>query len=275
MNPFTWASLVGSPAPDEPMITVMSAQHAGVAPHNHDIYELVYVRSGFCLHESSESMTLLTEGDFFLICPGFTHRYLGSRAVQLYNCLFDESCLPPRLKSHPLFRESIPLRVHLDLNERKLVNRLMSRIVSELTDRATAWETAVESLLSELLCEYVRTVEKRGPGGDMAGYAGYVTPALGYIDTHYQQEITMSDLARESGVTADYLTRQFKQMAGITPLTYLRRFRIARSMELIACGISASEAAERVGFHSLSHFSREFKRELGITPSQYKQQEHI
>ena len=82
------------------------------------------------------------------------------------------------------------------------------------------------------------------------------------------------DLAREVGVTADYLTRQFKLLAGITPLTYLRRFRIARAMELLGQGISASEAAQRVGFHSLSHFSREFKRELGISPTQFKQQEH-
>ncbi len=274
MNMMTWASLCGDAHPLDPQVLVMSASHAGVSLHSHEVYEMVYVRSGFCLHECGDHMTLLTEGDLFLICPGQSHRYLGSRAVALYNCLFGEGCVPVRLRSQPLLGQTPPLRCHLDLSERKAVSRLMERILQEQERRPTGWETAVESLLGQLLCEYVRAAEKRSLTGDMAGYAGYVTPALAYIDSMYNREITMSALAREIGVSADYLTRQFKLMAGITPLTYLRRFRIARSMELLSQGFSASEAAQRVGFHSLSHFSREFKRELGLSPMQYMQKEH-
>ncbi len=274
MNVMTWASLCRDYHPGDPQVLVMSANHAGVSLHSHEVYEMVYVRSGFCLHECDDQMTLLTEGDFFLIRPGQSHRYLGSRAVELYNCLFGEGCVPARLRSHPLLAASPLPRAHLDLSERKAVTRLLERILAELESRPTAWETSVESLLGQLLCEYVRVSERRGLYGDTALYAGYVTPTLAYIDRMYDQEITMSGLAREMGVSPDYLTRQFKLMAGITPLTYLRRFRIARAMELLGQGISASEAAQRVGFHSLSHFSREFKRELGISPTQFKQQEH-
>ena len=61
-------------------------------------------------------------------------------------------------------------------------------------------------------------------------------------------------------------------MTGIAVQEYLRRYRFARAMELLQTGLSVGDVAARVGFGSLCHFSREFKREMGITPSQYKTQ---
>ena len=74
------------------------------------------------------------------------------------------------------------------------------------------------------------------------------------------------------GVSGDYLSRQFRRVIGIAAQEYLRRYRFARSMELLQAGCPVGEVARQVGFRSLCHFSREFKREMGITPSQYRTQ---
>ena len=79
-------------------------------------------------------------------------------------------------------------------------------------------------------------------------------------------------IAASVGVSSDYLSRQFRQVTGIGVQEYLRRYRFARAMELLQTGLSVGDVAARVGFGSLCHFSREFKREMGVTPSQYKAQ---
>ena len=97
-----------------------------------------------------------------------------------------------------------------------------------------------------------------------------MTQALQYIDTHYTGDLSIRDVAESVGVSSDYFSRQFKQVTGIVPVEYLRRYRFARAMELLQAGQSVSEVALAVGFRNLCHFSREFKAQLGLTPSQYK-----
>ena len=46
----------------EPGVVVLDAAHMGVNAHSHDFFELVYIQSGFCLHESSKASTLLVRG---------------------------------------------------------------------------------------------------------------------------------------------------------------------------------------------------------------------
>ena len=72
------------------------------------------------------------------------------------------------------------------------------------------------------------------------------------------------------GYPAITFPASFKQVTGIVPVEYLRRYRFARAMELLQAGQSVSEVALAVGFRNLCHFSREFKAQLGLTPSQYK-----
>ena len=55
-------------------------------------------------------------------------------------------------------------------------------------------------------------------------------------------------------------------------MEYLRRYRFARAMELLAGGMSVTDVSRQVGFRNLCHFSREFKNQLGVTPSQYRKQ---
>ena len=82
-----------------PPIWTVPAYHLSVGRHSHDFFELVYIRDGFCLHDVDGKMTLLMEGDLFVIRPGTLHRYVGNRVVNLFNCMFTPDALDGRSRA--------------------------------------------------------------------------------------------------------------------------------------------------------------------------------
>ena len=260
-----------------PPVSVQKAYHKAVGKHSHDFYELVYLRDGFCLHDVGGRMTLLMEGDMFIIPPEVPHRYIGNRMVNLYNCLFTTEAIADTQKDELtlLFSGGGYPRARLALNDRKSIVRQLNAMCDECNDCKTGWGIKLRGQLSGLLVDFMRIhADNISEGGERAMYSAYVSRALEYIDVHYSDAITVSGVAKASGVSPDYLTRQFRMVIGITPVEYMKRYRFARAMELLQSGNSVTSAAARVGFQNLCHFSREFKKALGVTPSQYRKQNH-
>ena len=261
-----------------PGIVVLDQSQTRISPHAHAFYEFVYIREGFCLHGTDEQTALVMEGDCFLITPGNNHSYIGSRVVQLYNFLFLEEAFQ-KLRHEPVFKTIFSMdsrkwdsvKVHLDLNEQKRVSRLLRGMIEDQKTREIGWQTRVLCQGTCVLIDYARALERRGQAeSDGGGYPNYVAKALEIVGERYSDsELTVAAIAAEAGVTPDYLSRQFRTLTGVGGQENLRRCRFARAADMLASGASVSDTAKRVGFASLSHFSREFKKELGVAPSGY------
>jgi signal transduction histidine kinase/DNA-binding LacI/PurR family transcriptional regulator/AraC-like DNA-binding protein len=99
----------------------------------------------------------------------------------------------------------------------------------------------------------------------------YVRQAMGCIHTRYAESLTREDIANHVGLSPDYLTDCFRQELGITPITYLRRYRIHQACELLKnTHLTITQVAAAVGFLESAHFSRTFQREVGMTPRAYR-----
>lgn len=102
--------------------------------------------------------------------------------------------------------------------------------------------------------------------------AGLIQPATDYIHKNYCGEnISIDLLADLCGISGTYLRRIFQTVTGTSPLKYINNLKIAKAKELILSDMySLSEVAHLSGFHDEAYFSREFKRIVGVSPSQYK-----
>ncbi len=266
-------------APEGLGIIVRESRQRATESHSHTFYELVFIKSGFCLHETSRQTELLIEGDCFLLKPGEWHRYIGSYMVELYNCLFNYDELiglfDGKLLELPGLSVGDPYtKLHLDITEQKRELRIVKGIIYEQEQQEAGWEIKVKSQLCSLLIDYSRTWERTQMLGDRhSAYPNYVTRALELITDQYQETgLTVAGIASKVGVTADYLSRQFKNLCGIGVQEYIRRFRFSKAAELLVQGMSVNDTYKAVGFVNLCHFSREFKRELGVSPTQYAKQ---
>ena len=93
------------------------------------------------------------------------------------------------------------------------------------------------------------------------------------MEENYTRDISAGDIAAAAGLSADYLARQFKSVMNMTPAEYVRKFRIAKSMDLLkTTDMSIADIAAATGFGDLSLYSRVFKQNIGISPAAFRKE---
>jgi AraC-like DNA-binding protein len=92
-----------------------------------------------------------------------------------------------------------------------------------------------------------------------------------YLDENAATDISLTDLAQMVNASAYYLNRVFRADVGIPPHAYQTQVRIERARELLARGMPVHRVAVELGFYDQSHFTNQFKRLLGYTPSTYRE----
>ncbi|RCK37897.1 AraC family transcriptional regulator [Thalassospira profundimaris] len=110
--------------------------------------------------------------------------------------------------------------------------------------------------------------------GDLDGGIGAVADRKmirvgDYIRTHFDENISLDDLARQAGYSRSYLVRAFKKTFGMTPYAYLINCRIQRARHALRRGEKIVDVALETGFADQAHFQRMFKRLMATTPRQY------
>jgi len=90
-----------------------------------------------------------------------------------------------------------------------------------------------------------------------------------FLDEHYAERVSLQELSRLTRLSAYHLNRSFCQKIGIPPHEYQLQVRIMKAKSLLRLGRSISETASLVGFVDQSHFTRHFKRSVGVTPGKF------
>lgn len=102
----------------------------------------------------------------------------------------------------------------------------------------------------------------------------YVTQAKNYIENNYSNyELSLQTVANTLGITANYLSTLFSKEEGESFNKYLQKVRMHKSSTLLTASANTiQEIAYQCGFEDANYFSKCFKRVMGITPKQYRQQ---
>ena len=126
---------------------------------------------------------------------------------------------------------------------------------------------AVSDIIAEVLG---RRARRQGlVGFDQVG--GRLGGVLERIRTDIDWPWTVPDMARLAALSSSQLHRTFKQRFGVSPINWLRSERINRARRLLADGaLSVAEVGRRCGYHDPYHFSRDFRRLCGVSPTAFR-----
>ncbi len=102
-----------------------------------------------------------------------------------------------------------------------------------------------------------------------------VTQAKNYIESNYDQPLSVERIAKAVDRNPNYLCHIFIQSEGISITEYINKTRISKAKELLRnTFLMTYEIAEKTGFNDYRYFSQIFKKYTGITPSSYRNKQH-
>jgi len=116
-----------------------------------------------------------------------------------------------------------------------------------------------------------RPLPRAGAGPAPAAAGAPLGIAIRFISEHFAERITNDDLARACGLSVRAFERQFQAAYQTSPHDYLRGLRVRMSCSpLVFSRKSLADVASEFGFADQSHFTKEFRRIMGETPSAYR-----
>lgn len=156
-----------------------------------------------------------------------------------------------------------------DIADKKEFENNMKEILAVSRQTFAGSEAAVSDLISHLLTVLLLSAEDKP--SDSSVLPKPVKAAMKYIDQHFQEDISLKQIAEAASFSRCYLSREFHKYTGMTIQEYLISRRIAYAkMQLKYTDQSVSDIAFSSGMCSVSHFIGIFRTRVGMTPLSFR-----
>jgi len=259
---------------------VLARGGMGARPGNSDHLLALQVRARVdCVQafDGKRNNTVLAPGDLTLLPAGTPWRWDwsdGNEAldVRLPPAFVDgvaERCGldPARVRLSPIFRF-----------RDALISQLVGELLDELWQGSSGSPAYVESLATALVVRLLRrctptTADARRATQERHGLPpAALDRVLSKIEDELDANLSLLDLADAAGLSAFHFARLFKLSTGCAPHAYVTRRRVERAKRMLVArdAIPLADVAQRCGFYDQSHFIRRFRREVGVTPKQFR-----
>lgn len=100
--------------------------------------------------------------------------------------------------------------------------------------------------------------------------------AKSYISGNFTNpSLSLSEISQACGISEVYVRKLFSEIMHISPTSYITFLRIRYARDLLASGESVASTAARVGYTDAFYFSKRFRKEVGVSPSQYRTENYL
>ncbi|SLK09184.1 MULTISPECIES: helix-turn-helix domain-containing protein [unclassified Paenibacillus] len=257
--------------------------------HEHPQYELNYVTEGEQYMTVNGKLYIQKAGELLLIPPGSIHSSLSHNGKGFtYFCMhFDIDdqlflSLLARIKQ-VLFDADSPVTRQIEPVLRKLMSSADNRAASTMVQRMQ-----LQSAVFELFGHLWEAVSQEAAQMFTDGYekielAHQIRNRLqGLVSQQFKQgresdsHYGIDDIAAELGISSSHCNRVFRQVYGQSPRVYLSEMVLHEAKVLLGNPkLSVQNIAAMLGYKDIAHFSRQFKRWSGISPTRYRQEQPV
>lgn len=251
------------------------------APHYHYECEFLFVLKGELQIQCSNGKFTLSEGNLFFVPAKEIHMIEGLTRNNIVNALQIDTEFAKRLDpdfNHRNFSFNELVQRYSDDPSIRKVRQIIAEIAWEMRMRQPAYRLYAQSLVLNLLAIFIRNipsviVEESQPHNfeNVEEVGGRLARIIAYLDAHSDVEISSAEIAEKEGVSVSYLARLFNQKLGVTYGNYLNNLRAKKSLSrLVRNEETILDIALDCGFASVKTYNIVFKRNYGMTPSQWR-----
>lgn len=229
-------------------------------PQGRNDWLLIFTLDGVGFSNYQGTEHICKKGALLLLAPG-TPQYYGT--VKNHTWHFVWTHFPSTLTETNLLPQEGQFLVMFE-NEsvQDRIQLAFSRIVADSRERSEYWfELCCSSLREILLIMAQKSIRKMDPR---------IEEVLLLLSQQMREQIRLEDLAQTVGLSPSRLSHLFKESTGYSIIDTLNRMRIQQAVLMLAdTGRSASDVCYDVGFQNYNHFTNQFRKWQGMTPSMY------
>lgn len=257
--------------PETKNIEIVSASYKShtFPKHMHDEYSIVIITRGVHEVNYKNKVEYLDSSTILTLNPGQIH---GGREV-LENGWGHIGWFPKEDFINKLLSD-------MDLNNKKLTFRnfmekspVMANYLRTINQRLINSNDPLEceELLTQGVSQIIICFGKLIPPEKMQlSGSGKIKHTIEYLQAHYNEKITLNELANIAKMSKYHFLRSFSAQVGLPPHAYQNQLRINKSKNMIQKGKSLIEIAYECGYSDQAHFSRMFKNNYGVSPIHYR-----
>ncbi|MGO4497502.1 helix-turn-helix domain-containing protein [Paenibacillus sp. 2RAB27] len=280
--------------------------HFGLQPpgwayprHHHHLFELLYCSEGEVLHEINRQSITMFAGDWLLIKSGVRHQSANQSAVHYgyFNVHFDlddteirsllaatpyqlirqKDASTSKLRSYVGELEAVVTRnqlldqgaeqAHLLFEDKLLLQSYTLLIIHDVLALLRAQQSAVVKTTRESTSATNR---------DASLFSTDVAHAIEEkLSLGLGEEASVAGIAKELNMSRSQCSKLFSKVYGLSPRQYVSQLKLKQAKELlVTTHLSMNHIADKLGFQSASHFSRQFRRWTGQSPSEFRPKHH-
>lgn len=252
--------------------------HLSLYMHMHAEFEFLYLYSGEMDVRTGNKHFLLHENEAVFIPSNVIHCATSDRSCHYAALVFGDSFLvdfrdieadkyfPPALYASDTAAVKITEQTSWEQN---ILSNLKYILQNDIEDKKELFVKGHLLIIWQQMHQYVFSSHGTNIGADTINNLQKV---IHYIKNNYSHDIPLDELAQEAHMSRSHFCRQFKEFTNLTPMEYLNRFRIMKCCEyLTSTDWDIKKIIYTCGYNNISYFNRVFKKEIGCTPSEYRQ----
>lgn len=260
--------------------------------HYHEFIEFVFVAEGSGIHTYKGSAYPISKGDVFIIEPCVSHSYhvRPSEELLVYNINMTPSFISPELEVlskvtsfinffyvEPFLRQTVDFHSHLTLEPRECLDLKlqMDNLLKEYTAKKMGYRIVIKTQLIQLFVTLSRFYDLHihKPMTVYANEEEIIKRVCDYITVHHAQSLSLMQVSQLCGMSHSSFTSHFKKYVGKTFIEYRNALRINIAKDLLTkTDDKILVICHKIGFDDLSLFNKVFKRAVGLSPNQYREQ---
>ncbi len=231
-------------------------------------YQLLYVVSGKAHFYFDDAERIVTAGHMVLFQPRQEqhYEYFGTDKAEVYWVHFTGSNVKNILR-----RYDIPLDTPVLYSGASAIYAyLFKEMINELQTCRTGYEELLAMYLRQILILVQRTRQEHRTSIN-THIQEEMEYARRYFNEHYNEQISIEDYAQSRNMSVSWFQRSFKQIVNYSPMQYILTIRMNNAASLLeSTDYSMAEISAIVGYDNPLYFSRLFKKQKGVSPSEYR-----
>lgn len=236
--------------------------------HTHHFTELFYVMRGEGSFLVEDEKFAVKEDDLIVVNPNVAHTEISVPDTPLEYIVLGISGLQFLSEEKD---EVYDYSVHNYYDYKHEILFYLRTLVEEIKNEDENYEAITQNLLEILILNILRRTKKKIQIKATKKVTKECRFIEQYINEHYAEDITLQKLSDLTYLNKYYIVHVFKKYKGLSPINYLIERRIEEAKNLLeTTNYSVSKISDIIGFSSQSYFSQTFKKEMDMTPNQYR-----